>query len=192
MHRVKRVIVCDFDELIMSDKHSHLSDVVVDIENHFAKYFNTSDMPVNWIFYNNFFLFDLPPFNDLPPYFRFLRYRMRAPVVHGSGAKSMFDPQACLVARDHFCGPSTPGFRNRGGGTRINEEFAVSRHYRICVWENLIGCLGHKNLDCPGIIAKSRRDDTILRYRDELVPRVAEKIRLIAGHDLPLNSKLRK
>ena len=68
-------------------------------------------------------------------------------------------------------------------------EVAVSRHYRICVWENLIGCIGYKNFDCPGIRAQSRRDDSILRFREELVPRVAMKVRLIAGHDLPLSTR---
>ena len=178
MFRFHRIIVCDVDEVILPQKHMRLSDLVSAIEDYFA---NRTKPPVNYIFRNNYFLLEASPFSDVPQNSTFLRYRMRAPVNnYGYVVKSMLNPLACLQMRSHSCERVAPAYKMHGVGQYIDPSLAVSQHYRTC------GCDDGKNgegafCNCTQLLSHSQRDDTMLRFRDALIPRVAEKVRVIFG-----------
>jgi len=50
----------------------------------------------------------------------------------------------------------------------VNETFAVSHHYRPCYTTR------HKLTSCDKLLAKTYLDDTVLRYRDQLITNVQQ------------------
>jgi len=58
----------------------------------------------------------------------------------------------------------------------VNESYAVSHHYRSCYTAR------HIPTSCDRLLAKTYLDDTVIRYRDQLITNVRRTLGAFTGH----------
>ena len=166
MYRFRRIVVIDFDEFILPLVHTTLADLVDHLDRNHSK---LAKPPANYAFRNQYFFLDLPPDDDVPSHLTLLRHRRKAPISGtGYSVKSIIRPQACLAMHNHYCLVLTAGFSKNS--VEISPDVAVNQHYKWCHFDNKT---------CTELLAMSRRDETMLRFKAALKPRVAKKLSVI-------------
>ena len=166
MYRFRRIVVIDFDEFILPLVHTTLTELVANLNQNYS---TLADPPANYVFRNQYVFLDLPPDDDVPRHLTLLRYRRKAPLSGpGYSVKSIINPQACIAMHNHMCWTATPGYRNNV--VEIRPDIAVNQHYKKC---------HHDNKTCTEMLAESNRDDTMLRFKDALILKVAKKLAVI-------------
>ena len=170
-----RILVIDFDEVIMPRRATSLSGLLAQLDAHAVKAGKAS-LPAFYIFGNTYFFLELPPDVGESPYLTFTRYTRRvAPSVYGYSVKSMIDPQACVNMHNHYCWSVTPGYMARNYLEVVNETFAVNQHYKHC----------HLNAtECAVARSVHYVDDTVARFKGELKQRVRDKVSAILHHNI--------
>ena len=81
--------------------------------------------------------------------------------------KSIIDPKFCIVAFNHYCAVTTFAKNDRSYVVHVPPDVGVMNHYRKCKEELT---------DCKNAIHEGIYDDTVLRYKDELVKNVHQRL----------------
>ena len=85
----------------------------------------------------------------------------------GFTVKSIIDPTTCINMHHHFCLGFVSDTKTRKKNHAVDPNVAVVQHYKKC----------HRKPDvCRQMKQTSRSDDTILKYRTELIRAVSEKL----------------
>lgn len=174
MYKFNRILVIDFDEVIMPKTASNLSQLISHLDQHYTN--GKIIPPANYIFANNYFFLELPPNMAESPYFTFMRYTKRAaPSEYGYSVKSIIDPQSCVNMHNHYCWSVTPGYANKGHVDVVNSSFAINQHYKYC----------HLNsTQCAEAKSVFFEDNSMQRFKTVLKKCVKDKINLIMKHNI--------
>lgn len=180
MYEFRWMVVVDFDEVIMPQKHPNLKALVSNLE-HSLRVKNSPK--VNFAFRNNYFFLDLPPDETISPYLTVLRFRNKVPVSPvWYSVKSIIHPQACTHTHNRACWGLTANFSRPGNNEyslwnteSVAPELGLNQHYKKC----------HFTPDeCKTILQNVTRDNTMWRVKRLLTKRVGERVRLIMNHDI--------
>jgi len=102
MHRFKKILVVDLDELIIPTQHYTIQEMLATVE----AYTQYHHMARHYLFRNLYMFLDNPQKTDStqPSYLSTLRHRYAAPISdRGYAAKSIMDPLSCTHAHNHVC-----------------------------------------------------------------------------------------
>ena len=80
--------------------------------------------------------------------------------------KSFVDPLRCQSVFNHFCYISLA----KGSPLYVNSSIAASHHYRMC---------GFEEVECKDMYTTAEVDDTALRFKDRLQPKVEEVLKYL-------------
>lgn len=164
MYCFSKILVIDLDELIVPRAHDNLTDMLLAIETaqperHPAR---------TYAFRNTYFFFDWPPDLTQPSRLATLRYRTRAPPsIDGTSTKSIVDPQACWAMHNHYCWAFTARFNTDDKEVNVATSIGMNQHYKKCHLDSF-----DKPGACKAVLANGTRDDTMLRFKDRLIPLV--------------------
>ena len=162
-----------------------LRQLVTNIESMYA---DLPKPPPNFIFANNYFFFDSLQASTsssptlatsdvnvfLSSEMTVLKHTTRVPISPpGYSVKSVIDPHACLAMQNHYCWAVTPQFSDRTKSAVIDHSLGLNHHYKYCHFEKS---------ECNSLISRTSVNDVMLKYRTQLVARVAAKIRTIFGN----------
>lgn len=176
MYEFDRIIVIDFDEIILPRKHDTLADLVAYLDEAYPQ-------GVNYAFRNNYFFLDMEPDVEIPPSLTLLRFRRKVTVSpNRSQMKSIINPMACTNMHNHDCWGLTPDYAlhtfhfwspERYGRTQpVDPDVALNQHYKKC----------HLSKEeCRQMMKDATLDDTILQFRNLLTKRVGEKVKTLIG-----------
>ncbi len=169
MYRYRYVLALDFDEVIVPKFHSTYSGLVRTLNKRWAG--SGSGVEETGTFYsfsfrNAFFLLDFNETQSDSPLLT-VRRRMRTP-SRGFlySAKSFVNPRSCLSLFNHYCYISFYANVSFPGGSQtidVHPAIAMIHHYRYC---------NPVKMDCAQLMQTQERDDTMLRFRTELLQRV--------------------
>jgi len=175
MYRFSRIVVIDFDEIIMPLQVNNLQDLVRQLDSAYASAAFVNP-PVNYAFNNNYFFLDLSPDVSESPYLTFMRFNKRiAPSKEGYSVKSIVDPQACLVMHNHHCWAVTPGSRDRPFLVQVSKSVALNQHYKKCHLPKA---------ECANLTSVVYDDMTVARFKPVLKQLVREKVSAILRHNI--------
>ncbi|KAK2176522.1 hypothetical protein NP493_660g05042 [Ridgeia piscesae] len=169
MHRFSKILVIDLDELIVPRAHDNLTLMLAAIETA-----QTERHPARtYAFRNAYFFFDWTPDLAQPGRLATLRYRMRAPPsVEGTSAKCIVDPQACWAMHNHYCWAYTARFDTDAKEVSVGHSVGLNQHYKKCHLDAF-----EKPGACARVLANGTPDDTMLRFKQRLVPRFEQQMR---------------
>jgi len=175
MYSFTRILVIDFDEILMPLQATNLHDLIADLDRSFTAR-KSQPPPVHYVFYNNYFFLDLPPDINESPYVTFMRFTKRVAVSeYGYSVKSIIDPQACLQMHNHYCWMVTPGYTQRGFIEVVAPHIAVNQHYKNC----------HLNkTECARATSQFFEDSTVARFKLELKQKTREKVNTILKQNI--------
>lgn len=165
MYSFKKILVIDFDELIVPRLHANLSEMLAAIDRDYP----SSHMARTYVFRNDYFPFELPPDESISPKLVTMRFRKRLPPSKmGFWAKSIVDPMACTNMHHHYCWGWTNQYNTAGHTIEVNTSIGMNQHYKNY-------CHGDSE-ECAGRIQEHYQDDTMLRFKDKLIPRVQKQL----------------
>ena len=174
IYRLKKILVIDFDEVIVPRQHLNLSSMISAIdatqkESHSAR---------SYVFTNDYFFLDHPADESQYRHSVYLRYRRRQyPSGPGYSVKSIIDPQSCVRMHNHYCWETTPGHDQ---GTKQVEpvplELGLNQHYKRC----------HFNTEeCQALLKNNTLDDLMLRFKEPLTNAVTLALEKVQSFQLP-------
>ena len=173
MYEFRRIVVIDFDEIIMPRNQQNLSDLVTYLDRMET---DNRRKNVNYAFRNNYFFLELPPDETISPYLTLLRYRRKVQVSpEGYSVKSIINPQACTHMHNHYCWGLTASYSKYGNTASVDPEIALNQHYKNCHFSRET---------CDAMLRNSTQDDVMLRLQDILTRNVQDKIRVITGNEV--------
>lgn len=168
MHEFRRIVVVDFDEVIVPRKHRDLSQLVGYLE-------QLTDAP-NFAFRNNYFFLDLAADRTVSKYIRFLRYRYKVAASGvGYAEKSIIDPQSCTNMHNHCCLGVTANYTATGNTASVEPDIALSQHYKKCHFSET---------ECEEMMRNKTKDDVLMPFKEILIRKVEQKIKEIMGHGI--------
>ena len=167
MYRFKKIIVLDFDEVITPRLHWNLSQMLSAID---AQYY--SDHPHRTYYFRNvFFFFDLPVAEEFSPKHFTLYHRAHLPPSPmGYWTKGIVDPLACTNMHHHYCWRFTKHFDTKGKTIEVNTTIGMNHHYKTC----------HFGQKCSEKLNTFEYDDTMVKFKDKLIPRVDEQLKKLS------------
>jgi hypothetical protein len=168
MYRYRYVLALDFDEVIVPKFHATYSGLVQTLNKRYARPTDGSETGTfySYSFRNAFFLLDFNETQSDSPLLTVRRRQRTSPGGFLYSAKSFVDPRSCLSLFNHYCYISFYANSSIPGGSRtidVHPAIAMIHHYRAC---NPI------KMDCVQLPQVEQRDDTMLRFRADLLQRV--------------------
>ncbi len=169
MYSFNKILVLDYDELIVPRLHNKLSKMIAAIDRHYP-----TDHPArNYIFRNTVFPSEFSPDQNISSKLVTLRYRTSLqPELFKVRTKSIIDPMSCTNMHQHYCMRTTKHYSRIGHELDVGTKYGMSQHYkRYCDPIK-------KPANCKDTIKDmhSNKDDTMLRFKDELIPRVQKQL----------------
>ena len=150
-YRYKHMVVIDFDEFIVPQKHTNYTEMMKAIDQN-AK---LKTQYWSYTFRNVFHLLQVKPDNEAEKLFSLRHQKHAKPSRFMYAPKSIVDPRRCLSVFNHYCWikfPDTP----KPSTIDVPTDIATSHHYRKC---NL------KDSECNKMYSEHAADDIMERYR---------------------------
>lgn len=158
LYRYRMIIVIDFDEFIIPRIHNDYSSMLA----HVDKAAKQTERYQGYAFRNAYFFRELAADATEPSYMRTAFHRLRSALKKEAvSPKSFVDPRFCLSVFNHYCLLQLKPGKLRS--IDVHPSLAVTHHYRIC---------GFSKPRCAEYYNASYRDDTGLRFKDRVLPRV--------------------
>ena len=167
MYKFKKIIVTDFDELIIPRTVDNYPDMITAID---QRQNQGNDHPAkHYIFRNNYFFIDIPGEDtSQSPHITTLRHRKKIPVSEpGYAIKSIIDPLGCTNMHNHYCWQTTSLYTHGHFQIEVDPSLALNQHYKQChldLWE--------RQGACQELINAAAQDDIMLRYKSRLEMRM--------------------
>ena len=156
MYRYKYAIIIDFDEIIVPRADDSYYDMIKRLTANFTK-----EHP-SFLFRNGYFFEELGEDED-DSHLVSMVYRNRLKSSRpGYAAKSIVDPQQCVVMQNHYCAKRTPNVRTKSWTVGVQDSVGLSHHYKKC---------HYGQPQCRIELRESIRDESAVRYREQLVDR---------------------
>ena len=161
MHRAKKILVIDMDELIIPRHNYSLHAMVDTIERMEPAYHSAR----SYLFRNAYFFYDFVPDTKQPFQLSTLQYRSRLNVsILGYSAKSIIDPRSCFAMHNHYCWGVNKLYNDGEQMAYVEPEVALLHHYKKChldVFEVKPG-------ECRRVMQVEIKDNIMLRYKKQL------------------------
>ena len=172
MYKYKKIIVTDFDELIIPRTVTSYQAMIDQID---KQQIPDNDHPAkHYLFRNNYFFLDIPgedPYQS--PHLITMRHRKKVPVSEpGYAIKSIINPLSCRGMHNHYCWKRTRVYAEGDMLIEVEPEFAVNQHYKRCHFDEW----DQENGKCQKLFAEAIQDDTMLRYRSILESLIRPKL----------------
>ena len=160
MHSYHKILVIDFDEMIVPLADDNFTQLLRYIDNRHAYQHEAK----SYVFRNAYFFFELPEDRNQTDKLVTLRHRTRLSVSkQGYAIKSIVDPQACLTMHNHYCWKQTKHHARGTHTVYVHRSLGLNFHYKPC---------HYTPGECRKLATGYIRDDTMLRFQKELIQRV--------------------
>ena len=172
MYRYKKILVIDYDEVILPRMHKNFKDMLQAID---------QDHPTNhparsYVFRNVYFFLELPVDSNISDKLITLRHRTRVqPSKPGYSVKSIIDPQACANMHHHFCWKRTKHHDAKGASIDVATDVGMNQHYKNCHFSKL---------ECVKMMNDSYPDDTMLSFKVELMKNTEKQLQKLSLSNL--------
>ena len=160
MHRFRKILVIDLDEIIMPHNGHTLADMMREIDQ--SQIATQEKHPAQSYAFRNIYMFlDVPPDESISSKLVTLRYRKQAaPSPVGYSSKSIIDPQSCTHMHNHYCWNFTPLYASLGKPQiEVDPNIGSNRHYKKCHFSKT---------KCKEYLLSMTPVDVALKYKDEL------------------------
>lgn len=164
LYRYRTIVVVDLDEFIIPRMHNDYTSML----QHIDKTSKLKERYQGYAFRNAYFFRELAADASEPWYLRTTFHRTRSEVKkYAVSPKSFIDPRVCLSVFNHYCLLMIkPDGKSRY--VDVHPSIAVTHHYRFC---------GFPKAKCAEFYNSSYRDDTALRFKDRVLPRVTNTLK---------------
>ena len=168
MHSFKRILIIDYDELIVPQQHRNLSEMMALIT---AKY-NPRNARQNYSFRNQVFPFEFAPDQNVSSKLVTMAYRTSLQLEHRKRMKSIIDPTICTHMGQHYCFKVIQSVPKGRHSFLVDPNYGRNQHYKIFCDPR------KKGRNCPTTVMNMEQfqDNTMLRFQEELTPRVAKQL----------------
>ncbi len=173
MHRYRKIVVTDLDELIVPRTTNNYADMLSEID----KVQASAHPAKHYVFQNDYFFFDIPGCEDpkQSKHLQTLHFRKRLPPSpRGYSVKSMIDPQACTNMHNHYCWGLTKLYDTNGNSVDVNTDLAMNYHYKKCHFDKW-----ERPGRCAEMFKDAIQDDTMLRFEKELKTNVYQRFKAL-------------
>ena len=172
LYRYKRIVVTDFDEMIVPAMHSNYSELLAAIDEA-----EGPDHPApSYMFRNAYYFLDFGDVNPDPWYLTTTRYLRRiATSPYGYSVKSITDSRICITLQNHLCWSRIKMYDRADWFVDVAPVFAKNHHYKRCHFDKYL----QKPGTCLRLMRSYQTDDTILRFQNDLDRNVRRKLQKI-------------
>ena len=171
LYRYKKIIVTDFDEMIVPRTHGNYSALISAID----VMYPTDHLAKSYMFRNVYFFTDLAPDVHQPWYLMTSRFLHHVkPSDRGYSAKSITDPSACIGLQNHLCWVKIQDEQNDNWNVDVDTSLGRSHHYKKCHFDDYMGELGV----CAKTLTNATIDRTMLRFTSRISKPVLNVLKL--------------
>ncbi len=170
MYRFNKIIVVDFDEIIVPRQHASYQLMLDAIDDK-----QPQQHPYKSYMFTNVYLFlDIATEETDMPFLTISQNFKRIKLSkYGYSVKSITDPQVCLVLQNHLCWHVFPKYNTSDWLMLVNSSVSMNQHYKICHLDEYEGK--------PGLCEKVMReegvvDDIMTRHRHPLTTTIIEAL----------------
>ena len=159
MHSFYKLVVIDFDEVIVPRHFSNYNDFLIQLDNDYPK-------SQQFVFQNAFFYLEFPPNkSNSNQGLTTLTHTARQPTDNMDSVKTIINPLTCIKMHNHYCWLSISGAEK--DIESVNMSVALKHHYKKCVFRK------ERENVCKDIIKSDYvYDSSIYRFKDQLISSV--------------------
>ena len=159
MHSFHKILVIDFDEVIIPRHVSNYKDLLTQLGINYPE-------TQQFVFLNGFFYLEFPPNNsDSNRGLISLTHPARDPTGNMDSVKTIINPLTCIKMHNHYCWLSTSDVEDEY--KTVNMSVALKHHYKKCAFRK------EREPVCKDIIKSDYvYDSSIYRFKDQLISNV--------------------